>query len=708
MGWSKDYGKSAKVNAEYAKVQGDVAKQEAANLAKLKTDAEAATQNANTATANTNAVIEDANTAASNADSAASEAIAQANHAKNEGDRAKAEADRLAGTDVSVLDNKVTNLSDSVNTKFGEVTTQLAQTTAEGAGYGVQEGLLVEPQTYPIRNMTAQMTEGVVYFEDGLRVKSPHVPIIPFDNSDPVLKRKDIVCINRNGQVVVVKGSNATGNPTIPNVPKDAILLATVTIKAGSTAIDTTTVQDNRVFKYNNNELTTLLQNAKSSNALSIRPSEGIITKMLNNAQTYVKNVDKFAYGAPTAFYPGTIFTDENGKFRMNCSTFGHLMQKGIPFENSKYGGLSRNIVDPNFNDIVPVTDDLFTYDFAKWAHDSGFGYVPDPEFKNVVAGDAIFFSWTSPSAQLPMHDASFMNLDHTSIFVESNPDGSFVVYEDGNLPNLTTYPASYRDQVKYCCRLPFTNIDLDIKNIVVDGNKRIVSTGKSLVNTYSVSEKLENHKWYTAVIKGTIQTQGCWFNIYSGASLLYRGKLHGIKENGLYTFHFCTGGLDLTANNITISLVADSEEAVPTSTRNCIVDWFVVTPGFSNSIKSFISNKTFYKPSPTFSFLDGFAGWYNIYRKDGLCFLDVKVSNPETIAAQALVNIGQITGITLKTNVHIPAQALQELTAAPSYASDVTAWVHTDSAPYRLRVRNGETANVRYLHLHCVLPIEE
>lgn len=129
MGWSKDHGTAAKVNAEYAKEQGNVAKQEATNLAELKSNVEAATQNASTAAENANAVIEDANTAASNADSAASEAIAQANHAKNEGDRAKAEADRLAGTDVSVLDNKVTNLSDSVNTKFGEVTTQLAQTT---------------------------------------------------------------------------------------------------------------------------------------------------------------------------------------------------------------------------------------------------------------------------------------------------------------------------------------------------------------------------------------------------------------------------------------------------------------------------------------------------------------------------------------------------------------------------------------------------
>ncbi|MBC9701409.1 MAG: SGNH/GDSL hydrolase family protein [Leuconostoc sp.] len=121
MGWSKDHGTAAKVNAEYAKEQGNVAKQEATNLAELKSNVEAATQNASTAAENANAVIEDVNTAASNADSAASEAIAQANHAKNEGDRAKAEADRLVGTDVSVLDNKIT-----------EVTTQLAQKVSKG------------------------------------------------------------------------------------------------------------------------------------------------------------------------------------------------------------------------------------------------------------------------------------------------------------------------------------------------------------------------------------------------------------------------------------------------------------------------------------------------------------------------------------------------------------------------------------------------
>lgn len=127
MGWSKDHGKSAKVNAEYAKEQGNVAKQEATNLAELKSNVEAATQNASTAVENASAVIEDANTAASNADNAASEAIAQAN-------RAKAEADRLAGTDVSKLDNKIGSLSSlnttnktSVVASVNEVTKQLAQ-----------------------------------------------------------------------------------------------------------------------------------------------------------------------------------------------------------------------------------------------------------------------------------------------------------------------------------------------------------------------------------------------------------------------------------------------------------------------------------------------------------------------------------------------------------------------------------------------------
>lgn len=135
MGWNKDHGTAAKVNAEYAKEQGNVAKQEATNLSQLKTDVEAATQNASTAADNANAIIKDANIAASNADDAASEAFTQANHAKNEGNRAKAEADRLAGTDVSKLDNKIGSLSSlnttnktSVVASVNEVATQLAQT----------------------------------------------------------------------------------------------------------------------------------------------------------------------------------------------------------------------------------------------------------------------------------------------------------------------------------------------------------------------------------------------------------------------------------------------------------------------------------------------------------------------------------------------------------------------------------------------------
>lgn len=607
-----------------------------------------------------------------------------------------------------LIQTALNEMNTTTNQRLNSFESSLTQTTTEGTGYGVVNGLLVEPQTWPIRDMTCQMSAGAVYMPDGKRFSFNSIGVIPIDASHATLNRRDIVYVSSSGVISVLKGTGSTGDAVPPSVPSGGLLLAIVTIKTGQTVIDTNVVQDKRYFKYNNNQLTEQLQNAKSSNALSVRPSEGIITKMLNYAQTYVKNVDKFAYGAPTAFYGGAIYTDANGKFLMNCSTFGHLMQKGIPFENSKYGGVPENILDPNFNDMVPVTDDLFTYDFAKWAFDNGFGYVPDPDFKNVMAGDAIFFSWANPSAQLPKHSASFMNLDHTSMFVELNPDGSFVVYEDGNLPSLTTYPASYRTQVKYCCRLPFNSVDLDIKNLIVGGNTQITSTGKSVVNTYSLSKSLENHKWYTAVIKGTIQTAGCWFNVFSGSTLLYSGKLHGIKPNGLYTFHFCTKGLDLSANNITISLVAESETAVPSSTRNCIVDWFVLTAGFTNSIKEYVSGEN---SKPVFTFLNGFTGSYVSYRTKGFCVVSVRVSNPSTIATGSLVDIGNISGITLKNTINIPADINQQLLVSPSYSSDGTAWVSTsDTPPYRLRFRNGNvpSADVRYLDIYCVLPIEE
>ena len=592
-----------------------------------------------------------------------------------------------------------------VNEVAQKVTQDLIYNNEDLVGYGVVNGLLPEPQTWPIRDMTIQVSGGVVYMPDGQRFEIERTPVINIASS-PTMMRKDAVYVDVDGTVKLQQGTPSTGESDEPLLPIGTVLLGIVTVKAGATVIDTLVVKDSRKMLLSNLAITEELQVTRESNAQSIRHGDGIITKLLNNAQTFVKHTSDFNYGTPTALASGPIYTDGDGKFLMNCSSFGQFVTKGLTFYNSKYGGMPENIYDINFCVDLPATDDMFTYDWAIWAYNNGFGFTPNADLSNLIAGDAIFFSWSNVAEQLPKHYATFMNLDHTSIFIKDNPDGTFMVYEDGLRPALYTYPASYRSQIKYACRVPFNDIPVDMKNIIRNGGQQIVSEGRTIVNTYTLNESLQQHKWYTAVIKGDIQTAGCWFNVYNGSTLLYSGRMHGIEDNDLYTFKFCTRGLDVSSNNITINLVADSESSVPSAERDCVVEWFVLTPVFTDAITEYIPGQN----AITFAFNAGYSGSSNIYYNGDTAILNVRVNSANLIADNALVDIGTITNLGLVNNRNLPAQGMVSLTVAPSYSRDVTAWVQSDASGSgaRLRLVNGTAANRNFIDISVELPIKK
>lgn len=587
-------------------------------------------------------------------------------------------------------------------TAIDEVSAQLAQTTYE-IGYGVVSGGKISEQVPA--NMTVKMESLVVHTRNGKRFEIPQTNIA-ISPSHPTLRRRDLVGINNQGEIQIIEGVVSMEAPP-PETPSYLVPLAIVTMKEGFTNVPRNQIRDIRVFKMSSNQIQNELENVRSNNAKSIRPSDGIVTQMLNNAQSYASlaNREVFEYGSGEIGIEGDTPPpkDGAGKYLISCSVFNHLMAKGISFENSKYNGLTRNVLDPNFNHDYFVNLGFVTFRWGEWAFKNGYLFEPNEDWSNVQASDHIFISYKNPLSQLENRDMAFMNLDHSCIFVKRFKDGSIEVYEQASrVPQFRTYTKANLDTYKiYICRLPYNNIPLNIENIVLGGDSVRDVTGSTVVGEpYRLNKKLKQNKWYTAVIKADIRTPDTFMSIRNGGdTVLSSGSKLGKEDSGLYYYHFTTGDLDISANDVRIML----HGGLPLEQRSVRVEWFVLTEGFTYSIKDFVNSKP---GLPTINFVNGFTGHYHVYSNDKEIKVNLRVTNPDILTTEQLTNIAEITGVKLVENLIYPCEANIQHSASPSYSKDCSVWVATDSQPYLLRVKNGTTPNQRFLDIAMTLPI--
>src|SRR5699024_1558833 len=315
--------------------------------------------------------------------------------------------------------SEVSELNKKVNKDLTNVK-NLMENSIVDTGYGIVYGGKVIKNT-PSK-MSVIVEELKVYTKKG-KVVNINDTILQISNAHETLRRRDLIYIDNDGEIKVEEGT-----PSYEGTPPETkgIPLAIVTIKEGVTTIESNQILDIREYRLSSNELSEEIQVAKFSNARSNRVSDGIISEMLDIAQGYVSKRSLFNYGAKDAFYNinGQIYKQNNGSYEMTCSTFCHLLAKGISFENSRYNGKRNNIVNTNFNNDYEVYEGFVTFRWAEWAYNNGFMFKPKEDLSDLQAGDMLMLRFRKPEHQLVNRDSAFKLIEHSAMFVEKRKHG--------------------------------------------------------------------------------------------------------------------------------------------------------------------------------------------------------------------------------------------------------------------------------------------
>lgn len=119
---------------------------------------------------------------------------------------------------------------------------------AESTGYGILSGLQVTAKSTP--NMTVQVSAGTVHMPSGQRYSLSTVSSQAITAADSTKQRIDLIYVSSTGIVTYLAGTPAS-SPIAPKLPSGAVSLANISVAANQTAIITSNIMDNRIFKAN-------------------------------------------------------------------------------------------------------------------------------------------------------------------------------------------------------------------------------------------------------------------------------------------------------------------------------------------------------------------------------------------------------------------------------------------------------------------------
>ena len=201
----------------------------------------------------------------------------------------------------------------------------------------------------------------------------------------------------------------------------------------------------------------------------SISVDDNIRNNIADVATTYI-NLENITYGDSTA-WSKVLEQDDQGRYYIDCSAYVGLILMGIPFKNSKYNGLSKNIMTyKGYNNInlynwfstpnpIDKTKTMFaSQHLAEYLYNLGYAFIPSEDFSNIDTGDILFYC----NDYSLIKENRFMNITHSGIFGRKYPDGRIMIFnviggfESGGEPYVTrTTIDSISQQVVLAARLP-------------------------------------------------------------------------------------------------------------------------------------------------------------------------------------------------------------------------------------------------------------
>jgi hypothetical protein len=113
----------------------------------------------------------------------------------------------------------------------------------EKTGYGVFSGLGVTAQGTP--NMTVAVAAGICYMQTGTRYSPIANAALAITSANVTNPRIDIVYVNSSGVIAYLSGA-AAATPSAPALPTGGLLLAEISVAAGTTTIQSANITDCR------------------------------------------------------------------------------------------------------------------------------------------------------------------------------------------------------------------------------------------------------------------------------------------------------------------------------------------------------------------------------------------------------------------------------------------------------------------------------
>jgi hypothetical protein len=326
-----------------------------------------------------------------------------------------------------------------------------------------------------------------------------------------------------------------------------------------------------------------------------IHNSDGIIDRLISNAQTYLDNVNLFSYGNSNTAYDATV-TPTNGLYQIDCSSFANLMIHGVPFANSRYNGNTTNIISNLFFQNIDPTKYRLANQMAKYAYDKGYAFKPNADLSNIEPGDVLFFSWNNYTGggdtTAESRQNAFMQIDHVAVVLNKKNESYWQTLQFDNGISTVYYTAtnSYMSQCVLVARFPYANVEsmYSNDNLLIDGDTAKAAVSTSTLGAYNLAKPLEKGKYYTIYINGQITTADCYFVIQTGTFTTIYSDLGKVGSyNGITRISF-----PYLLDEVTTTLrVAIGNSNVADTSKNGNITWTSLYQGYKRNKQTYIKN---------------------------------------------------------------------------------------------------------------------
>lgn len=266
--------------------------------------------------------------------------------------------------------------------------------------------------------------------------------------------------------------------------------------------------------------------------------TKGAIESLINTAITYNKNIRNLVYGSQHTAYdynPEAV----KGKYQIDCSSFTHLLLKGVRYENMTFFKGENIESNWGYHGINPK-EYRWSDEIARFAVEHGYSFYPNDNFNNLRPGDVLFYKWNNSNPN------KYKGIQHVGIYLGKTNANSYkhLTVDDAIMENVFyTSNKSYMEKCVLAARFPLAPVEsiYSESNLFIESGSDQVSSGEKIRK--SLKENLEASTFYTIKFMG-FKSTGKYPIIYNATSYLELTNAKGLNinyDNDTLSLYFIT-----------------------------------------------------------------------------------------------------------------------------------------------------------------------